>query len=667
MSKFFGENAGKQLIRELFNATGTALQGKADLVNGKVPAGQIPGVSWNNLTDKPFDDVESFPAYSYAISEPATGGMVVADELGGTHTLYCVGDAVPLDVLIGATATVESTSANGQTVIEQITITSDRAVSYDGYGVVQDEKFYIVSTPDDDWSMDQFTGSEAGLYFGTFDAYDTDGVETTYKLTHVYKTSSAITFPSDTSGVESIAAGDGLTFYRVGAVVTTDDLVGASYTLRVEQNGSITTETSSITSSMVSGEEAYLMVFPSGVDAPMIIVVLSDNTIINGISVSRSGTYFATLQANDNQTVTMQSVSIQSGVDATLPLDTTKFAQSVSNDSGAKRMKIHRVGDALSMEQLAGATLTTSLLADGTVTNNTTILEYGQNMDWLDNSTQDAIIMGDESGAISVLKTVTELTQEPLSPGLYLTEIVSRSKATTPSTSQRIVVSLARDAQYTTQRLSAKYVEADWNHMINLPFYEETIPAIDLQQPDYATADSISFDIDYANMATMPAKAVRISDYYTPTQLSGAVCTMMFSDESDDRVVDGYLVTADHWYGMFRDGIPWFLVTDTDDVTVSISDSNASTFSVALPTAGIYFLYADASAMQEGLFLRTVSLEKDAQTIVHQIERKYVPIPDIEIPDPMPAVTAADDGKFMVVENGVWTAQAVPSAEAMVF
>ena len=113
---------------------------KADLVNGKVPASQLPAsggggvTSWNDLEDKPFGETH-YQAATYTMPDMATTAYSAAtfhtDDYDIALKLYRVGDALPHGALIGGNVSYISPLESGTaTIINDNIRSSTDGVAY---------------------------------------------------------------------------------------------------------------------------------------------------------------------------------------------------------------------------------------------------------------------------------------------------------------------------------------------------------------------------------------------------------------------------------------------------------------------------------------------------------------------------------------------------------
>lgn len=613
MSKFFGETAGRQLVREIMNMTGDALQGKADLSNGKVPAAQLPATSWNDLTNKPFNEIELYPAYHYTLPLDYKTNMIVADRKDGyTGALYRVGNAIPASSLVGATITYTKTVDGGTPTIETVTLSWDNMSTWTDSAASDSSQEFMFYSVDSTSDFNSPTFSSTGLYFGSITLDTEDGVvETT--VTEISKTAIA-TMGADKTGLTSVEV-DGSTFYRIGdAPSDYDDSYNITYSTVVDGGTPTLTTVQCDKVAVQSG----LIVYSDGNRAPLCVLVLQDNTDLVGSGEGPfidSGIYGTVVEdtdddGNGNTTTTVYEFrSLGDQFDVEIPSDLTN-ATTVSVSRPTEVEALCRIGDALVADAMIGATCNNSdvISADNTQT-------YGP-------------CIGSDSDSGMMISVPADNTNFEgflfATAGLY-----TYLKIETENNVDTVhgIVDIQKGATTTTQRLPAKFVEADWEYMENRPFYEETIPGFEYSNPDYTSAGAVSFNVSIMG-SVIPCKAVRMADAIQKTNMIGAELTIQQEADGDDEsntveIESNRIVDVTNGYMMCSEGVPYLFCALQDNVTFTMLDgNNDQIFSVTLPTAGVFFVQLDASE-SFGAIIYTSALTKAATTVVHKIDSKF--------------------------------------------
>lgn len=165
-----------------------------------------------------------------------------------------------------------------------------------------------------------------------------------------------------------------------------------------------------------------------------------------------------------------------------------------------------------------------------------------------------------------------------------------------------------------------------WNELTDRPFYEETLPAISIAQPDYTSEDAVSFNASVSGF-TVPCKAVRVADYLPQNRVVGATIgvTSVINGNTEgftSEITDEDCVLINHGYMCWPAEMPYVFVTDQDQTTVAMSDESLQ-LSVTLPTAGVYFVYMDLTELL-GVITYPNALTKAAQTVVHKLDSRFL-------------------------------------------
>lgn len=643
---------------------------KADLVDGKVPTSQLPassggGVSsWNDLEDKPFDDVIETPAYSYTM--PSTPEVVfpLDSQAGGPFTMYRVGDAVPYEMLDSASVTVSCLVDGEDPSTEQFSLSSSYRRQHQEHGssVWITDDWMIVSACEDNYTYEDWTFQTAGLYCSYYEKHNVDsetGVETvaTYLVAMVHKSPGKLfELPADRTGLATFAVGDA-TAYRVGDYINVAALDGASIKILFDDGSG----SDPIVTWIDVGDSGTLVDWTAqGIAAGVILnsdndmvclTALEDNvTLGNGIVVPTSGIYLGE-SITDTGTITVQA--FYNGVHAEFPLNNMGNTTHIEHYKTYRRTYAYLVAEnQTDPNLLLGAQISAQVTTGGvsessgyTSSEDTTESMAGVMVFSIDPETQ-------LYGAALLLANIA-----PVPLGLYLIGgSITRLEQGSIVTTSYMPTSIMRDAQMGTRRLQAKYVEADWDHTINRPCSKEVLPPLMVLPPDYDTVTPTqTMTIPYPNVdgATMDVSLYRVSDALPdiPWGANGAIVNEVRTSAEDEwrsQQTAEFIFNEDILNSSTSDQVrliaPFYDDNNVDygwaiqlpggliSIVNLIADNYVATLtlqgqpiSVSINDAGLYFIqiYADLTEVTGGgaeVRIRPIGFGRDEQTIYHPLE-----------------------------------------------
>lgn len=158
-----------------------------------------------------------------------------------------------------------------------------------------------------------------------------------------------------------------------------------------------------------------------------------------------------------------------------------------------------------------------------------------------------------------------------------------------------------------------------WDDVQDKPFFERTIPAIDIGTPDYTTADAVAFTCDIDNEGlSLPAKLVRVGDYVNKDDILGASFSNTLG--ANGATIDSFLDDGVDDYMAIGDGIPIIMVASQPGATFA----EDGYFSVTVPAAGIWFPWVDASTLGAGQ-VYTTGLQIPGKHELKKLDSKFIP------------------------------------------
>lgn len=191
--------------------------------------------------------------------------------------------------------------------------------------------------------------------------------------------------------------------------------------------------------------------------------------------------------------------------------------------------------------------------------------------------------------------------------------------------------------------------DTSWNDLQDRPFYEETVPAINITDPDYTSENAVSFNAS-ASGYTVPCKVLRVAEYIPAERMVGATIVFVThqdgsTDTGSDEIDNEDVMSIDHGYICWLADTPYIFAADQDQTTVEMSAESLQ-FSVILPTAGTYFIYIDTTDLT-GVITYLTSLQKAASTVVHKLDNRFLDCGNILI-DATCTGTQLQSGSFQL-------------------
>lgn len=350
----------------------------------------------------------------------------------------------------------------------------------------------------------------------------------------------------------------------------------------------------------------------------------------------------------------------------TLSMPDMGAAEYISGTYGPNGMEIsvrlYRVGDALSAEQLAGISLETvySTVDGGEPFSGTDISEPSihdvtdANNDVIYTAIANdkfdiyvaCVVYGD-----NVTINTNYLNVDDVDSGTYLMYLdVGKDEYIYGN-------SLTTASQTTVHQIDSKFIPCSnsWDDLTNKPFYEETTPAINLEIPTGASYVEASFVADIEGQTqTIPMKLYRAGGVYTPEQLIGATGVIDYDGDTITSVLNaeafieieqdgetvGYLVAGN--------GLLAFIVFADNtvfDTNMLVYGDAAALTSDNIPTAGTYLINYVVDI--EGT---CTSITKAGTTTVHKLDAKFLP-DETDTPN-IPSYSSSQNGKVLGVEDG---------------